>query len=107
MKQRTLKRMICLLLTAAMVLSLLPAAFATEQTRGINAPYGKLVISQTDYTLTKGVTETHVILNNDAGNAQVYGYLTTVAPGSSVKFKASYAGYYLSLIHISEPTRPY
>ena len=94
MKQRTLKRMICLLLTAAMVLSLLPAAFATEQTRGINAPSGKLVISQTDYTLTKGVTETHVILNNDAGNAQVYGYLTTVAPGSSVKFKASYAGYY-------------
>lgn len=94
MKQRFLKRMICFALIAAMVASLLPAAFAVEVTRGFASPSGKLVVAQTDYTLSKGVTESQVILNNESGTAQVYGYLTTVDPGASVKLKASYAGYY-------------
>ena len=94
MKQRILKRSICFLLMMAMLLSLLPAAFAAEGTRGMNAPEGKYIITQTDYPLAKGVTETQVILNNESGTAQVYGYMTTVAPGASVKLKASYGGYY-------------
>ena len=94
MKQRILKRSICFLLTVAMLLSLLPAAFAAEETRGIIAPAGKYIITQTDYPLAKGVTETQVILNNESGTAQVYGYMTTVEPGASVKLKASYSGYY-------------
>ena len=94
MKQRILKRSICFLLMTAMLLSLLPAAFAAEGTRGMNAPAGKYIITQTDYPLAKGVTETQVILNNESGTAQVYGYMTTVAPGASVKLKASYGGYY-------------
>ena len=94
MDHRTLKRMVCFLLTVAMLLSLLPAAFAAEETRGITAPTGKYIITQTDYPLTKGVTETQVILNNESGTAQVYGYMTTVEPGANVKLKASYGGYY-------------
>lgn len=94
MKQRILKRMTCFLLMVAMLLSLLPAAFAADQARGFTPPSSKVVISETDYTLTKGVTETQVIMNNAEGSAQVYGYLASVAPGSSVKFKASYGGYY-------------
>lgn len=97
MKQGFLRRAMSLLLMVAMLVSLVPAVFATEdkpETRKINVPDGKLVISETNYPITKGVTETQVILNNNDGNAQVYGYFTTVEPGASVKFKASYGGYY-------------
>ena len=94
MNHRALKRMVCFLLMMAMLLSLLPAAFAAEETRSMTAPTGKYIITQTDYPLTKGVTETQVILNNESGTAQVYGYMTTVEPGASVKLKASYGGYY-------------
>ena len=94
MNHRALKRMVCFLLMMAMLLSLLPAAFAAEETRSMTAPTGKYIITQTDYPLTKGVTETQVILNNESGTAQVYGYMTTVEPGANVKLKASYGGYY-------------
>lgn len=102
MKHRFLRRTACFLLVLTMLLSLLPAAFAEgeadiaahETRKPFTSPDGTMLISQTDYTLTRGVTENHVILNNADGTAQVLGYLTTVEPGSNVEFKASYSGYY-------------
>lgn len=91
----TLKKALCCLLVLAMAASLIPASFAAERgAESFKTFEGNYVISQTDYNITKGVKETQVILNNAAGNAQVYGYMSTVAPGASVKFKASYGGYY-------------
>lgn len=95
MKQKLWKGILCFALAIAMVISVLPASFAAEQTAAPFAPpEGKFVISQTDYSITNGVSETQVILNTSAGDSQVYGYMATIAPGASAKFKASYAGYY-------------
>lgn len=94
MDHRTLKRMVCFLLTVAMLLSLLPAAFAAEETRGITAPTGKYIITQTDYPITTGVTETQILLNNAEGSDQVACYMMTAKPNAQISFKASYHGYY-------------
>ena len=51
-------------------------------------------MSQTDYTLIDGVTESNIFLNTKEGNAQIAGFMTTIAPGAKATFKASYNGYY-------------
>ncbi len=89
------KRLLCLLLTAAMLLTLLPTAFAVNgDKRDITPPTGKYLITQTDYPLLDGVTESQVILNDATGNGQIMGFMMTAAPTAKVTFKASYAGYY-------------
>ena len=40
------------------------------------------------------MTETDIFLNTKEGNAQIAGYMTTIAPGAKATFKASYSGYY-------------
>ena len=81
------------LLAAVMVLTLIcPQALAANET--IQPASDKLVIGQTDYALVDGVTETDIFLNTKEGNAQIAGYMTTIAPGAKATFKASYSGYY-------------
>ena len=81
------------LLAAVMVLTLIcPRALAANET--IQPAGDKLVIGQTDYALVDGVTETDIFLNTKEGNAQIAGYMTTIAPGAKATFKASYSGYY-------------
>lgn len=81
------------LLAAVMVLTLIcPQALAANET--IQPAGDKLVIGQTDYALVDGVTETDIFLNNKEGNAQIAGFMTTIAPGAKATFKASYSGYY-------------
>ena len=94
MNHRALKRMVCFLLMMAMLLSLLPAAFAAEETRSMTAPTGKYIITQTDYPITTGVTETQILLNNAEGSDQVACYMMTAKPNAQISFKASYHGYY-------------
>ena len=81
------------LLAAVVVLTLIcPQALAANET--IQPAGDKLVIGQTDYALVDGVTETDIFLNTKEGNAQIAGYMTTIAPGAKATFKASYSGYY-------------
>lgn len=81
------------LLAAVMVLTLIcPQALAANET--IQPAGDKLVIGQTDYALVDGVTETDIFLNTKEGNAQIAGFMTTIAPGAKATFKASYSGYY-------------
>ena len=81
------------LLAAVMVLALIcPQALAANET--IQPAGDKLVIGQTDYALVDGVTETDIFLNTKEGNAQIAGFMTTIAPGAKATFKASYNGYY-------------
>lgn len=95
MKNTIFRRILCTLLTFALAVSMLPMTFAAERgAASFGPPEGKFVISETEYSITKGVKETQVILNSAAGDAQVYGYMARIAPGASAKFKASYGGYY-------------
>ena len=48
-----------------------------------------------------------VLAHNKTLAAQLYGELRDFFPDNSVEYFVSYYDYYLSLIHISEPTRPY
>ena len=81
------------LLAAVMVLTLIcPQALAANE--AVKPAGDKLVIGQTDYALVDGVTETDIFLNTQAGNAQIAGYMTTIAPNAKATFKASYTGYY-------------
>ncbi|CBK75204.1 Exopolysaccharide biosynthesis protein related to N-acetylglucosamine-1-phosphodiester alpha-N-acetylglucosaminidase [Butyrivibrio fibrisolvens 16/4] len=52
------------------------------------------VVKQKSYNLVPGVTETDVVLNDQTGDAQVMGYMTTIEPSADVKFQATYDGYY-------------
>ena len=96
MKHAMAKRILCLLLTLAMLASLVPAVFAARENeeRKITPPSGKYLISQTDYQITNGVTESNILLNDATGNNQIAAFMTTVAPNAKVTFKASYKGYY-------------
>lgn len=90
---RFANRVWAFLLAAVMVLTLIcPQALAANET--IQPAGDKLVIGQTDYTLVDGVTETDIFLNTKEGNAQIAGFMTTIAPGAKATFKASYTGYY-------------
>lgn len=40
------------------------------------------------------MTESDIFLNTKEGNAQIAGFMTTIAPGAKATFKASYNGYY-------------
>ena len=84
------RRLTCFVLTLAMLLSIVPIVSGAS----VTAPSGKYVISQTDYAITKGVTETQVILNDASGENQVMGFMATISPNAEVTFKASYANYY-------------
>lgn len=96
MKRALGKRLLCLLLTLAMLAAFVPAAFAArdDETRKVTAPTGKFLVSQTDYQITNGVTESQILLNDATGNNQVAAFMTTVSPNAKVTFKASYKGYY-------------
>lgn len=95
MRRTTAHRITGALLVLAMLLSLLPATVAASGSNiGVQLPEGKYLIAQTDYTIASGVTETQIIMNDQSGNAQVRGYMTTIAPTAQVEFKASYSGYY-------------
>lgn len=95
MRHTTAHRFTGALLVLAMLVSLLPAAVAASDSNiGVELPDGKYLIAQADYAIASGVTETQLILNDQSGNAQVKGYMTTVAPDAQVEFKASYSGYY-------------
>ncbi|MBR6825107.1 MAG: phosphodiester glycosidase family protein, partial [Oscillospiraceae bacterium] len=91
MKQ-TLKRVLSMVLAVAMVVGLLPMVFAAAP--AFEAPTGKYKISQTDYTIVSGVTESQVILNDATGNNQQMAFITTISPDAEVTFRASYNGYY-------------
>ena len=94
MKQwNRMSRCLALLLTAAMLLGICPAVFAAPVIT-VTPSQGKYLISQTEYTLTKGVTESQVFMNDADGSAQVAGFISTIAPDAQVTFKASYNGYY-------------
>ena len=87
-------RMLSLLLTVAVLVGLMPAVFAASQDMTDHMPTGKYLISQTDYAIVPGVTESHIVMNDATGSAQVKGYMTTIEPGAQVEFKMSYSGYY-------------
>ena len=87
------KKVLSLVLSCALISSLItPAAFAAV--KKVMPPDGKVLISQTDHKLAKGVTESDVFLNEASGNAQIAGYMLTVESGSQATFKASYRNYY-------------
>lgn len=97
--RKTGRRVISLLLTVIMLISLLPAVYAEPAVQSgsnetVGAPEGKFVVSHTNYTISNGITETHVIYNTQDGNDQVKGYLTTVSPEAKAEFKVSYSNYY-------------
>lgn len=90
-------------LVCALLIRLLPAAFAAGSDPDFSAPADKVLISQTNYPIVNGLTESQVILNNASGSAQVLGYMATITPGASVKLKASYPNYYTGGQHGREP----
>ena len=71
-----------------------PQVLAANTVDPVKPAGNKIVVSQTDYTLVDGVTESDVFLNTKEGNAQIAGFMTTIAPGAKATFKASYNGYY-------------
>lgn len=82
-------------LAVLMTLTLIaPQALAANTVDPVQASNGKIVVGQTDYTLVDGVTESDIFLNTREGNAQIAGFMTTIAPGAKATFKASYNGYY-------------
>ena len=82
-------------LAVLMTLTLIaPQALAANTVDPVKPAGGKIVVSQTDYTLVDGVTESDIFLNTKEGNAQIAGFMTTIAPGAKATFKASYNGYY-------------
>ncbi|MFR6425375.1 MAG: hypothetical protein ACLUNO_07370 [Oscillospiraceae bacterium] len=83
------------MLAVLMTLTLIaPQALAANTVDPVKPAGNKIVVSQTDYTLVDGVTESDVFLNTKEGNAQIAGFMTTIAPGAKATFKASYNGYY-------------
>ena len=92
MKKNLSKRVLSLVLVLCMVLGMAPVAFAAAP--AFEAATEKYKISQTDYTIVNGVTESQVIYNDSTGNNQQMAFITTVAPDAKVTFRASYYGYY-------------
>ena len=82
-------------LAVLMTLTLIaPQALAANTVDPVKPAGNKIVVGQTDYTLVDGVTESDIFLNTREGNAQIAGFMTTIAPGAKATFKASYNGYY-------------
>ena len=100
------QRVLCCLLALVLTVSLFsaipaaaaePATIASESRSGavqVQQPANAQLIAATSYQLVPGVTETQVILNQKEKEAQVAGFLATIAPDADVAFRASYAGYY-------------
>ena len=59
-----IRRILCTLLVCALLTGLLPAAFAAGSDPDFSAPADKVLISQTNYPIVNGLTESQVILNN-------------------------------------------
>lgn len=92
-----LHRVLSFVLIIALLVGLCPAALAVdvaEKVANITAPTNRVLISQANYAITNGMTESQIILNNNSGSSQVLAYMATIEPDASVKLKASYAGYY-------------
>ena len=69
-------------LAVLMTLTLIaPQALAANTVDPVEPASGKILVSQTDYTLIDGVTESDIFLNTKEGNAQIAGFMTTIAPG--------------------------
>ena len=66
-----IRRILCTLLVCALLTGLLPAAFAAGSDPDFSAPADKVLISQTNYPIVNGLTESQVILNNASGSAQI------------------------------------
>lgn len=94
MRKRLVKQASCFVLVLALLISAMPAAFAAQDARAVSGAANKYVVSETNYSLAAGVTETDVLLNDQSGNNQVAGYMLTVSPQAKASFKASYHGYY-------------
>lgn len=95
MNKQTKRHFRYLVLALLMCVGLLSSeAHAANSNVTFVAPKNTYIISQTNYAVTNGVTETQVVLNNQEGTAQVKGVMTTIAPDAEVEFKASYSGYY-------------
>lgn len=97
--RKTGRRVTSLLLVVIMLISLLPAVYAEPAVQSgndgkVGAPTGKFVVSQAEYAIANGITETQVVYNTQDGNDQVKGYLTTVSPDAKAEFKVSYSNYY-------------
>ncbi|MBP3412709.1 MAG: phosphodiester glycosidase family protein [Oscillospiraceae bacterium] len=90
------------ILTLVMLLQLLPlttlAATAPreEKASALAAPVDKKIQSQKDYTITTGVTESHIVLTDTAGANPIAGFMATISPTAKVTFKASFPNYYTS-----------
>ena len=81
-------------LAVLMTLTLIaPQALAVNTVDPVKPAGDKIVVGQTDYALVDGVTESDVFLNSNDVNAQIAGFMTTIAPGAKATFKASYNGY--------------
>ena len=93
-KQSSWGRLPLIVLVCALIVSLGSAVLAAVKDVTVTMPAGRVLISQTNYPITKGVTETQVIMNNADGTSQVCGSMATIAPNAAVKLKASYSGYY-------------
>ncbi len=97
-----IRRSLSLLLLVTILLQLVPAVIpmATAETASVNtsvdiaAPPDMKLTGRTDYTITEGVTESHLFYNDDSCNNQVAGFMTIIEPDAKVTFKASYKGYY-------------
>ena len=95
MKFETGRKLLSALLIVTLLLSMVSSVFAADaNTRKVPGFNGKYVVSQTDYQITKGVTESKVLLNTASGDSQVACYLLTAESTADVTFKASYYGYY-------------
>ena len=92
MMKNATKRVLSLVVALVMILGMVPTTFAAGP--DIPAPTGKYKISQTDYTIVSGVTESQVVLNDSTGTNQQMAFITTISPDAEVTFRASYFGYY-------------
>lgn len=88
------RRLLVALLLVSMLAGMMPAAFAAGEDFSNSVPAGQFVVSQTDYSIVPGVTESQLVMNNSSGSAQVKAYVTVIEPTAEVEFKASYSGYY-------------
>ena len=90
------QRVLCCLLALVLTVSLFsaipaaaaePATIASESRSGavqVQQPANAQLIAATSYQLVPGVTETQVILNQKEKEAQVAGFLATIAPDADV-----------------------
>ena len=60
-----IRRILCTLLVCALLTGLLPAAFAAGSDPDFSAPADKVLISQTNYPIVNGLTESQVVCVGD------------------------------------------